>query len=467
MRLPLVAALLVAFTLPAFADDKPTALHDYVAKVDKSFAWKLKNTAEANGSTVYTLSLTSQTWHEVEWTHDLQVFVPKGAKVQSTMVLWNQGGTASPTGSALGLAIAQKVGAPVAFLYGVPKQPLYVDPTTKKLTATPTNPKDPQEGKLVEDALIAETFVRYLDTKDATWPLLFPMVKSVVRAMDALQAFAKDELKGDVQKFVITGASKRGWTSWLTAASGDKRVKAIAPLVIDTLNFPVQMENQVKAFGKPSEMIADYTRNKLVPIPDTTEGKALWQMVDPFIYKDAITVPKMLIHGTNDPYWPQDALNTYWDELKGEKCVCYVPNAGHDLREMDEKEKKEPLPMRAVCTLAGFARCQIFDTKMPSLGWKVAERGGDVQFTHSFGDKVSVIRQWSAEAPTRDFRKARWASENLLSQEQGVEYKKGEEMRTIRRPKSGFKAVFVEAEFATDAGPLYLSTQIRILEAKK
>lgn len=459
MRLAL-SALMLVFVAPLFADDKPTALKDYVTKEDKSFAWKLKDKTEANGRTVYTLSLTSQTWHGVEWTHDLQVFIPKGAKVQSTMVLWNQGGTATPTGSILGLAIADQVGAPVAFLYGVPKQPLYVDPKTKQLTTTPIDPKDDKKGRLVEDALIAETFVRYLDTKDDSWPLLFPMVKSVVRAMDALQAFMKEEMKGDVQKFVVTGASKRGWTSWLTAASGDKRVKAIAPLVIDTLNFPVQMENQLKAFGKPSDMIADYTRAKLVPIPDTTEGKKLWRMVDPFIYKDDITIPKMLIHGTNDPYWPQDATNTYWDELKGEKRLCYVPNAGHGLAQEDATGSRETIPARAVNALSSFAKCQVFDKPMPGMTWKFTPTAKGVDVEVKCDGKVKAQRVWTAGSPTRDFRPVSWVSAELKGTD-------GVAKTSVSPPYTGYRAVMVETEFALDDGTFPMTTQIHILEAKK
>src|SRR5437762_2893112 len=139
-----------------------------------------------------------------------------------------------------------------------------------------------------DDALIAETFVRHLKTKDDSWPLLFPMVKSLVRAMDALQEFARQEWKKPVKDFIVSGGSKRGWTTWLTGAA-DPRVRAIAPLVIDTLNMPVQMEHQLKSFGTYSLMIKDYTERGLVPMPDTAEAKRLWSMVDPYLYRDRLT----------------------------------------------------------------------------------------------------------------------------------------------------------------------------------
>ncbi|MCI0704896.1 MAG: PhoPQ-activated pathogenicity-related family protein [Planctomycetia bacterium] len=435
-------ALVALVAIPAFAysapevSTPPSDLADYVTKKDNSFAWKLVDKKEAAAGTIYEIDLISQTWHEIKWDHKMQIFVPKSAKPQATMVLWNQGGTPNALSGVLGLSIADRVKAPVAFLFGVPKQPLF-------------------NGKR-EDALIAETFVRYLDTKDGTWPLLFPMVKSIVSAMDALQAFAKEEWKFEVNSFVVTGASKRGWTSWLTAASGDKRVKAIAPLVIDTLNMPVQMKNQVKAFGKPSAMIKDYTDRKLVPIPDTAEAKKLWQMIDPWVYREKITVPKMLINGTNDPYWPLDALNSYWDDLKGQKWVLYVPNAGHDLRERDKDGKKELLPTRAVNTLAAFCYSQIYDKPMPGLTWVCDEKAGVCRLVTKSDAKAKAVRVWKAESDTRDFRQARW-----------VEDRDAKLPVEVRAPAKGFVAFFAETEYEMDKLTFTLSTQLQILEAKK
>jgi PhoPQ-activated pathogenicity-related protein len=421
----------------------PSDLTDYVAKADGSFAWRLADKTATDAGTVYTIDLVSQTWHDLKWEHKLQVFVPAGATPRATMMLWNQGGRPGAASAILGLELAKRVGAPVAFLFGVPNQPLF--------------------GGKTEDALIAETFVRYLDTKDPTWPLLFPMVKSVVRAMDALQAFARQEWNVEVTGFVVTGASKRGWTSWLTAATGDRRVKAIAPLVIDTLNFPVQVRNQVAAFGRPSEMVKDYTNRNLIPIPPTGEGQRLWQMVDPWVYRNRITVPRLIVNGTNDPYWPLDALNSYWDDLQGEKYLLYVPNAGHDLREVGKDGQKELIPSRAVNTLAAFTKAQVFGRVMPKLTWKStnSDTGGPgVAFESD--TKMKGLRLWSASSDTRDFRKARWESKEPT----GVLWTKGE--ATLRTPEAGtLTAALVEIDYELDAQPFTLTTQLRILDAKK
>src|SRR5438874_9481836 len=340
-RLPLavVAALFVGHA-PARA-----SVIDYVKIPDKEFRWEVKSKTVTPEGTVYDLHLVSQIWHGIPWEHQLQVYLPKDMKPGATMFLFNQGGKATADSRAFGMDLARKMGAPVAILYGIPNQPIF--------------------GK-TEDALIAETFVKYLETKDASWPLLFPMAKSLVRAMDALQAFAKQEWKVEVRWFVVSGGSKRGWTTWLTGAC-DARVKAIGPLVIDTLNMQAQMDHQLKSYGKYSVMIRDYTARGLVPMPKTEEAVKLWQMVDPYFYRDQLTMPTLIVNGANDPYWTVDALNLYWDGLKSKKWVLYVPNAGHGLT---QTVNGKPDKTRVQNTLAAFTRLQVQDGLLPKLDWK-------------------------------------------------------------------------------------------------
>ncbi|MFO0842644.1 MAG: PhoPQ-activated protein PqaA family protein [Gemmataceae bacterium] len=422
---------LVALTLAAPA--ARAGLAEYVKKPDPSFAWKLKRQTLVNGAKVYTLDLTSQTWQGIPWKHDLVVVLPADVKPTATMFLWNQGGKAGVGSLLLAGDLAAKMRAPVAFLFGVPAQPLF--------------------DNLKEDALIAETFVRYLRTKDEDWPLLFPMAKSVVKAMDALQAFSKDELKTDVKDFVVSGASKRGWTTWLTAAA-DPRVKAIVPMVIDTLNMQKQLPYQLESFGHYSDQIRDYTARKLAPPPKTPEAQKLWAMVDPWVYRDRFQMPKLILNGTNDPYWTQDALNLYWDDLPGDKWICYAPNAGHNLEEKGPDGKKALT--RAGGSLPAFARAYIHGKPLPRLSWKHGERGG--KFTLSVTSDVAPAkaRLWVADAPTRDFRKSTW-------KEQSVSLDRGQASAEAEPPASGCRAFFIECEYDLEGLSCFFSTQLRIV----
>jgi PhoPQ-activated pathogenicity-related protein len=424
-RLVLVAVACLVSPGPSRA-----SVVDYCKIPDKEFRWELKTTTKTADGTVYDLHLVSQVWQGIQWEHQLQVYLPKDVKPGATMFLFNQGGKANSASVALGMELARKMGAPVAILYGIPNQPLF--------------------GK-TEDGLIAETFVKYLETKDATWPLLFPMTKSLVRAMDALQQFAKKEWKVEVRWFVVSGGSKRGWTTWLTGAS-DARVKAIAPLVIDTLNMREQMAHQLRSFGKYSLMIRDYTDLGLVPLPKTEEAVKLWQMVDPYFYRDQLTMPKLIVNGANDPYWTVDALNLYWDELKGQKWVLYVPNAGHDLT---QKVKGKADRSRVQNTLAAFARAQVFDKALPKLTWKHDDSAGKLRLTVASDVPPAAARLWVAKSATKDFRQAKW-------EEQPAAVKGGTVVGEVAPPADGYLAFFGELEFALDGLEYYLSTQVRV-----
>jgi PhoPQ-activated pathogenicity-related protein len=409
-------------------------LQQYVRQPEAEFSWKLKNKIESeqSGDRIYDLPFISQRWQHNTWQHQLQVYQPRNVTPNATMFLWVTGGSARPAYIALGLEMARKINAPVAFLYNIPNQPLL-------------------EDGLREDDLIAETFVRYLKSRDENWPLLFPMVKSVVKAMDVLQAFGKQELREPVNHFIVSGASKRGWTTWLTAAI-DQRVHAIAPVVIDTLNMRVQMPQQLKAFGAYSARLAPYSSRGLLPIPETAEGQRLLSMVDPWAYRDRLALPKFIINGTNDFYWATDALNNYWQELPGDKWVVYVPNAGHDLRRQDKPPPDQLTDL--VNGLAAFARHQMSGKSMPTVTWKHENTAGQLRLTIEATPRPQGARLWIARAPTQDLRAAAW-------QEQAVSYAGGKFIGEVASPKKGHVAFFGELDYEIDGIKYHLSTQMR------
>ena len=410
-------------------------LQEYVRKPESGFEWKLKSNSEQAGERIYDLHFVSQIWQENKWQHQLQVYRPLGIAPSSTMFLWVAGGSATPDYTRLGMELARKIRAPVAFVYDIPNQPLL-------------------EGKLREDDLIAETFVRYLNTKDENWPLLFPMVKSVVKAMDVLQAFGKKEWGKPIEKFIVAGASKRGWTTWLTAAA-DRRVGAIAPVVIDTLNMREQMPRQLQAFGTYSSRLAPYSSRGLLPIPETPEGRRLLSMVDPWAYRDRLTMPKLIINGTNDFYWATDALNLYWDGIPADKWVLYIPNAGHNLRRQDR-----PYPDQLndlIDGLAAFSRHQISGAAMPKLSWKHETVNGKLRLTIAATPVPASARLWIAQTPATDFRTAKWT-------EHAMNLSDGKVVGEVTAPDKGHLAIFGEVDYEIDGLRYRLSTQMRMTE---
>ena len=206
------------------SDCLANALENYVHEPDASFAWKQTDQKKIKDATLTHLEVMSQTWRGHFWSHDLLVVRPTTLRQPDIAMLFiaDESYNARDEKEAdRFLKVAQRAGAVVAILSKVPNQPLY-------------------DG-LKEDALIAFTFDQYLKSGDQTWPLLFPMVKSAIRAMDTLQSFVRQEFDQTIERFVVSGASKRGWTSWLTAAV-DTRVVGIAPMVIDMLNMKAQVD---------------------------------------------------------------------------------------------------------------------------------------------------------------------------------------------------------------------------------
>ncbi|MGE2697416.1 PhoPQ-activated protein PqaA family protein [Escherichia coli] len=73
-----------------------------------------------------------------------------------------------------------------------------------------------------------------------------PMAASVSQAF----RLAKKELaQQKITKFIVAGASKRGWAAWLTALS-DPDVDAVVPFVMDLLDTKKSLEHIYQSYGK-------------------------------------------------------------------------------------------------------------------------------------------------------------------------------------------------------------------------
>jgi PhoPQ-activated pathogenicity-related protein len=300
---------------------------------------------------------------------------------------------------------------------------------------------------MVEDEIISLTFEQFLRTGDQEWPLLLPMVKSAVRGMDAVQEYCQEEWDLQIKTFTVTGASKRGWTTWLTGAI-DPRAAAIAPMVIDTLNMGLQMKHQLLSWGGYSEQIEDYTKRGIQEHMDSPVGQALRAIVDPYAYREQLTQPKLLIMGTNDRYWPLDALNLYWDGLGGLKYILYVPNNGHGIDDFQ----------RVIGSLTALHRHATGEESLPQLQWNFEEQPQALSLSISSDRTPDRVRVWLAEASTRDFRDSKWRSADAQKNGAGWKF-------TLDIPENGYAAAFGEAVYGSGPFPLFLSTNVRIVHA--
>jgi PhoPQ-activated pathogenicity-related protein len=420
-----VLVVLAFLCVPPSVLHAANALETYIQQPDDSFNWQVAAQTETEAFAITQVSMTSQTWRGHFWSHDVRIIRPQRIRHPGIALLFIAGDRSGTGSVALLQTLADRAGAIVAEVTRVPNQPLF-------------------EGRR-EDALIAYTFDQFLRTGDETWPALFPMTKSAVRAMDTVQAWAREQHGQHIEHFVVAGASKRGWTTWLTAAV-DPRVAAIAPIVIDVLNMKAQMDWAEKLYGTQSEKLSDYTNLNLVQKMDTPAMRKLRSWVDPYSYRERYTMPKLLLLGTNDPYWSVDALRHYWNDLPEPKDVLYTPNSGHQLSP-DAAE-----------TLAAFFQMLAEKEDLPKMEWQMADEGPG-RLKIKVDRPATAIHLWTADSVTRDFRQAKW-------NKQALEIKPGSSQASaaIDKPAKGYRAFMGEVVLKSSTGHEYkLSTPVQVI----
>jgi PhoPQ-activated pathogenicity-related protein len=400
----------------------------------------------AEGATATLLEMTSQRWlteQEVEqplWKHWLTVV--RTARVTSDVgFLFISGGRLDrqPPSQAPPWMVdmARDTGTVVSELRLVPNQPIvFTD--------------DPAKKPRIEDDFIAYTWDKFLRTGDEKWPARLPMTKSAVRAMDAITAFvgSPDGGASTVARFVVGGGSKRGWTTWTTAAV-DARVIAITPAVIDLLNIEPSFIHHWRAYGAWSDAVDDYVEHRIFDWMGTRQFRALMKIEEPYEYRDRLTIPKYIVNAAGDEFFLPDSSQFYFNDLRGERQLRYVPNTGHSL------EKSDAIP-----GVHAFYAMVVQGAARPEVRWSF-ERDGSIKVVSK--QRPDAVTLWQATNP-----KARNFRVDVL----GAAYKDSPLspsgpntwLARVPTPREGWTAYFVELAFASGAKyPLKVTSGVRVL----
>jgi PhoPQ-activated pathogenicity-related protein len=254
-----------------------------------------------------------------------------------------------------------------------------------------------------------------------------------------------------VDQFVVSGGSKRGWTAWLVGAV-DSRVIAIIPVVIDALNSELITRHHYEAYGFFSPALNDYVNHKLFPDKiGTPEYRRILAIEDPYNYRnrERLRIPKYIVNASGDQFFLPDNSQFYFNDLKGEKHLRYVPNAKHNLAGTDARE-----------SMLAFYQMILSNRRRPEFSWK-KEKDGTLVVTVK--DKPKEVRLWQATNPeARDFRVdtiGNAYTSTLLNEQRPGVY-----IGRVEKPAEGFTAFFIELTYESGAKhPLKLSTEVSVV----
>jgi PhoPQ-activated pathogenicity-related protein len=263
----------------------------------------------------------------------------------------------------------------------------------------------------------------------------------------------------NINHFVVIGASKRGWASWMVALL-DFRVIGIIPIVNDVLNVEKQIPHIYKVYAQHwpiafkdyfLQHIPEYTNPKNSLYPNYIK---LLQIEDPFTYlqllpyqKKLTEISKYIVNASGDDFFPPDSSKNYYNALSGRKLLFYLPNSPHYI-------EYSPSISQLAISISAFYQRIVSYQRLPVVTWN-KKTTGELKIRYS--EKPAKIILWSAENPmSRDFRYScaiHYHPTDLRIEEQEIKL-------IIPSTKKGWSASYVELDFTDGlktSTPIFIS----------
>ncbi len=363
------------------------SMKDYIESTKNEFSYEIEDIIYEKEWTGFHIKMISGEWLDkkkvdtVEWSHFVDIVIPKETLTE-TGIMFIDGGVTDEKYfrlDSISVGYALKTKSIIVNLHNIPVQPI--------------NFLASDQENFVEDDLIAYAWSQFLERgakkKDIEWLPRLPMTRAVVRSMDLAQEIVVQNNK-KLSDFVVSGASKRGWTAWTTAAV-DNRVVGVAPMVIDMLNLVPSFENHYRSYGEFSPAVQEYVNYNIQDWMGTDEFKVLMSYIEPYSFKEEFTMPKYIINAGSDEFFSTDSWRFYYDELPENKLIRYVPNKNHSLNGRYLNDD-----------LISFFYRIVNNIDLPKLNWELIDDNLKVYLDYDGKYSVSIWRAFNQDG--RDFR---------------------------------------------------------------
>eukprot|EP01065_Artemidia_motanka_P051274 TRINITY_DN89_c0_g3_i1.p2 TRINITY_DN89_c0_g3~~TRINITY_DN89_c0_g3_i1.p2 ORF type:complete len:534 (+),score=180.00 TRINITY_DN89_c0_g3_i1:72-1604(+) len=320
-----------------------TPLDDYVNRDDGEFKWTdTKHTITMlSGATGHLLNVTSQKWlnesivtgpNGALWTHQALVIVPKHLKVTDRAVIYVTGNcneNPSPPKATDEEPIAVDIMAASTGSIGVV---LFQIPNCHLVFES-----DPKKSRRTEDSLIAWAWHEFLVTGEPERLPFLPMAKGAMKAMQAVQEWAHEQSIAEIDGWMVSGASKRGWTAWMAGAvdcPSCPKVVALAPIVPIVPTLGLDLHHMFKSYGGWTFAFTDYLDVNLTTYLDTQRFNDSMAIIDPINqpYLGRLEkIPKHVVVSSDDEFMMMEWTNIWWNKMLGEKHLTIANNAEHSM----------------------------------------------------------------------------------------------------------------------------------------
>jgi PhoPQ-activated pathogenicity-related protein len=387
-------------------DESP--LDTYLKKADPNYKWfdTQHRVKMLSGATGYVLNVTSQQWLDTSkaigpngaiWTHQVLVIVPKTVKVVDHAMIYitgncneNPGWPKATDEEPLVMdRVLSETGSIGVVLYQIPNCHIVY-------------PSDPTQAKRSEDAMIAWAWNQYLKTRDPEWLPRLPMAKAAMQAMRAVQEFTSQQKMAEIDGWLVSGASKRGWTTWMVGAANCPscpKIKAIAPIVPIVPNLKVNVHHMWRAFGGLSFAFSDYVDANITRFFDDPGFADMMQIVDPVNYLERLArLPKFVLVSSDDEFMMFEWTKSWWDMFTGEKHLMIANNAEHSMATGI---------LELLGSLGNFANSIFRNGTRPEFSWDLDLQNGVITVKipeHVKHGKVVLRTAPTLNLKRRDFR---------------------------------------------------------------